>query len=96
MSWSGQRDGSGGRRTIPLEELQAPCTRDGCGHQNSIHTGGSKRGQYDWPIYNPTWRDASGWCNGVHVDERGVTTSCTCPYRPGVTPTAKRPAGDRS
>ncbi len=50
------------RTAAYLADMAAPC--QSCGHQNAVHTGGSVRGPWsNWAIYEPVWRDASGWCN---------------------------------
>lgn len=51
-----------------LDELAQPCAR--CGHQNAGHTGGAARS--GWPVFDPTWADALGWC---------TVLGCTCPGR---------------
>ncbi|WP_289009923.1 hypothetical protein [uncultured Thermomonospora sp.] len=51
-----------------MRVLEKPCRR--CGHQKAVHTGGAKKD--GWAIYDPTWANASGWCQ---------TPGCTCSRR---------------
>lgn len=51
-----------------MRVLEKPCRR--CGHQKAVHTGGAKKD--GWEIYDPTWANASGWCQ---------TPGCTCSRR---------------
>jgi hypothetical protein len=53
---------------VMLARLQQPCAR--CGHQNAVHVGG--RDPTGWPIYDPVWSGATGWC---------VSPGCSCPAR---------------
>lgn len=52
------------RHVTPLAELEKPCPN--CPHQNAVHTGGadkSGKAEFNWPIYEPVWANATGWCN---------------------------------
>ena len=57
-------------RRPSLVELQQPCQRPGCGHQNAVHTVGADDG--GWAIFEPTWANAAGAC---------AHPGCECPAR---------------
>lgn len=76
---------SSGRIRVPyvsLDELAKLCS---CGHQNGGHIGGAARS--GWPIYDPIWAAALGWCTIPGCLCRGRTSgSATTPPAPAETP----------
>lgn len=62
---------------VTLTELAQSCTR--CTHQNGGHIGGASR--TGWPVFDPIWLAASGWC---------TVPGCGCPGRTD-DPTASPP-----